>query len=203
MNVTEALLSTWFGHWSDDEPMPDGGPPQYRIWWMKSDETDAMLRAKFADANAAAKRGELDHWCDTPGGTLALVLLLDQISRNIHRNTADMFAGDAAARTVVHRAIRLGLDQQMAPIHRYFLYMPLMHSEGLADHELATERFETLAAETSSLERSSCYRGAADYEQKHRAIVERFGRYPHRNTLLGRESTPEEEAFLTEAGSSF
>ncbi len=203
MIVSERVLGIWFGSWSDDEPIPEGGPPQYALWWRKNDQTDDRLREELGKANAAARRGELDHWTETAEGTIALVILLDQISRNIHRGTAEMFSADAQARRIVHRALDTGVDRAMPLIHRYFLYMPLMHSEDLADHALGTERFTDLAEAAKNTARAGNYAGASTYMDKHRAIIERFGRYPHRNALLGRETTTEEEAFLTQPGSSF
>lgn len=139
----------------------------------------------------------------TPRGTLALVIVLDQLSRNLGRGSAAMFTSDARARALVRSSLARGDEAHLAPIERYFLYMPLMHSEDLADHELALDRFGALQAETAHTARASVYAGALDYERRHRDIVARFGRYPHRNALLGRASTAEEQVFLTEPGSSF
>jgi uncharacterized protein (DUF924 family) len=149
--------------------------------------------------------GELDAWQETPRGALALLILLDQLTRNLHRRTPEMFSADERALAVVRRALAAGHEQHLALIERYFLYMPLMHSEDLADHDLAVDRFTALIedARRRGSQRVSVYEGGLDYERRHRDIVARFGRYPHRNAILGRESTPEEVTFLEQPGSSF
>ena len=200
--IAAALLQTWFGDWNDHTPTPDPCP-QLQLWWKKDPAVDAMLRDRFGEANAAARRGDLNHWTESPRGTLALVILLDQVSRNIHRDTADMFTADKRARAVAYAAIAHGDDMQLVPIERYFLYMPLMHSEDPADHEESLHRFGQLVEATRGLARADNYENALKYARMHADIIARFGRYPHRNALLGRESTPEERAFLQQPGSSF
>ena len=131
------------------------------------------------------------------------MLLLDQIPRNIFRHTGHMFATDGLAQQASLALLDGPLWTQLPPIHRYFVLMPLMHSEQLAHHDRAVEGFEGLVAATEGKARSEAYRQGLLYEHKHRDIVARFGRYPHRNELLGRPSTEEERAFLTQPGSSF
>lgn len=202
--IAHELLEVWFSDWTDTEPLPDGSA-HMRLWWSKDPATDAALRERFAHAAELALAGELDHWRTDPRDVVALVLLLDQIPRNIHRDTRAAFGSDARAREVCKGAIAAGLDEQADPIHRYFLYMPLMHSEEAADHDLAVERFSRLIdhAEATGCKRVEVYEQALHYEQMHRSIIDRFGRYPHRNRILGRESTPEERDFLKKPGSSF
>jgi len=202
MDVAQSLIARWFGAWSDHEPLA-AGDPSMKLWWSKDEAVDAQLREAFEASHLAAARGELDEWADEAEGAVARVLLFDQVPRNIYRGTAHAFATDALARQA-SKALHDGpLWEQLPPIHRYFALMPLMHSEALADHDLALERFSALQQATADAPRAGVFAGAVDYEHRHRRIIERFGRYPHRNAALGRDSTPEEIAFLTEPGSSF
>ena len=203
--LVNEVLDLWFGDWTDDEPVPEGGAPQMTLWWGKDAQVDAMLRDRFGDHAAMALAGAYDHWCEDPVSVVALVLLLDQIPRNIHRGSAAAFASDAKARAVCKGAIAAGLDHRTPFAYRYFLYMPLMHSESLTDHELAMRKFSQLVTEAAHYDshRVDHYRSALEYERRHKAIIERFGRYPHRNAVLGRTSTPEELAFLEQPGSAF
>ncbi len=161
-------------------------------WFRADPEFDAQVRERFGDLHRSAAAGELFSWRNTPVGLLAEVIVLDQFSRNIHRGTAAAFASDPLALAVAQQAVSLSADLELEPAQRNFLYMPWMHSESLLIHDIALELFERNADEST-----------LDYERRHRAIIERFGRYPHRNAILGRESTPAELAFLSEPGSSF
>ena len=127
----------------------------------------------------------------TPRGTLALIILLDQFSRNLHRGSPEAFAADAKARQIARAAVAQGLDLQFGPVERLFLYLPFGHSEDLADQDESVRLFETLDEEQS------------DWARRHRDVIVRFGRFPHRNAVLGRTSTPEEEAYLAEPGAGF
>jgi len=174
-------------------------------WWKAPPEIDAEIREQFGPW-LDELRGSAGHaWTETPRGSLARVILLDQVSRVVHRGTGRAWENDAAARAVVRAVLDAGWDSQLQLIERQFLLMPLMHSEDRADHELAERQFTRLAEDAAAAGsvRADSYAGTTDYERKHRAIVDRFGRYPHRNALLGRQSTPEEEVFLKEPGSSF
>ncbi|MEZ4236422.1 MAG: DUF924 family protein [Myxococcota bacterium] len=204
-DTAKELLETWFGDWDERVPLPEGGPPQYDLWWKQSAEQDERLRQRFGEAHRAALAGACEAWGETPRGNLALVLLLDQVTRNLYRRQPEMFAADPAARARVRLALDRGDEGRLALIERYFLYMPLMHSEALPDHERATDRFQALLADARAAgsARIGVYEGGVEFEARHRAIVARFGRYPHRNAILGRASTPEERAFLEEPGSSF
>lgn len=204
-NLAETLLHRWFGNWTEDRPLPEGGGPQMKLWWGKNPEVDAELTRRFGAAAVAAREGAHLDWLDNPDTAVALVLLLDQIPRNVFRDTPDAFASDARARWVTKGLIARRTDRSMSLVHRYFAYMPLMHSEDRVDHVLAVDRFESLLADAKAAgsERADAYANALDYEHKHKAIVDRFGRYPHRNAILGRESTDEERAFLEKPGSSF
>jgi uncharacterized protein (DUF924 family) len=161
-------------------------------WWVKDPEFDAHICRRFSDVHGAASCGELSVWRTHPGGRLAEIIVLDQFSRNIYRDEAGAFAFDGMALILAQEAVRAGVDRELAEAQRPFLYMPYMHSESAAIHEDALVLFNTLENESN-----------LRFELRHKAIIDRFGRYPHRNLVLGRESTPEEDKFLAEPGSSF
>lgn len=161
-------------------------------WWAKDATFDAQIAARFGALHQQAVQGKLAAWRATAQGRLAEIIVLDQFSRNLYRNDARAFAADALAVRYAQEAVEEGADQQLSADQRYFLYMPLMHSESQAVHEQAMELFEKLGQAD-----------ALDYEKKHKAIIDRFGRYPHRNAVLQRKSTAEEIAFLKEPNSSF
>lgn len=162
-------------------------------WWKKDSEIDQHIRIRFRDTWEAARRAECAKWRDEPLGRLAEIIVLDQFSRNLFRDKPQAFAQDGMALVLSQEAIRNGIanekftDEQLA-----FVYMPFMHSESRMIHEQAVKLFE-MFKEKSHL----------DYELKHKAIIDRFGRYPHRNAVLGRDSTPDEKAFLQQPDSSF
>jgi uncharacterized protein (DUF924 family) len=162
------------------------------MWWKKDDGFDAMLVERFSELHARAGRCELYEWRRQAEGRLAEIIVLDQFSRNMFRDSALAFANDSLALALSQEAIACGADQALTAVQRSFLYMPFMHSESLQIHEVAVELY-----------RKNGIAGNLDFEFRHKAIIERFGRYPHRNKVLGRQSTAEEMAFLTEAGSSF
>jgi uncharacterized protein (DUF924 family) len=176
----DAILSFWF---QEIEP---------RMWWVKSAEFDRLIESRFGDVHRAAGRCELFAWRATPEGRLAEVIVLDQFSRNIHRDTPLAFACDPLALALSQEAVAAGADLRIEESRRVFLYMPWMHSESAVVHAAALELFTRPGAEDN-----------LGYERRHKAIIDRFGRYPHRNAILGRESTPEEIAFLATPGSAF
>jgi len=165
-------------------------------WFGKVPEFDALCRERFAFTVQAALDGALDPWAATPDGTLALVIVLDQLPRNIHRGSYLAFAGDAHARRVARGAVAGGVDAHLTPVERVFLYLPFEHSEDLADQDLSVRLFAALPAEPQ-------FSKASAAAERHRAVIRRFGRFPHRNAALGRISTPAEEAHLAEPGSGF
>ncbi|MAQ14921.1 MAG: hypothetical protein CMN30_09010 [Sandaracinus sp.] len=189
----DELLDFWLGP-LDAEGFSDAAHQQR--WFQKSDDFDRELEERFGALHRAAAAGELDEWRKTPRGRLALIVLLDQLSRNLHRDTPGMFAQDPEALALAKEALALGDEATLAPQERYFLYMPFMHSEDPSDQEKCVALFEAAQAR---------YPGNFDpkWAVAHRDIVVRFGRFPHRNAILGRESTAEERAFLEEPGSSF
>jgi len=178
-NFTE-VLKFWF---------EDHGPA---AWFSKNDEFDALIRENFMALYQAAIAGEFWQWRHTPRGRLAEVLVLDQFSRNLFRDDARAFAQDALALILVQEAIAGGFDRQLTAQQRTVLYLPFMHSESLVIHQQALLIYEELGQPDN-----------LDYEKRYYEIIAKFGRYPHRNKVLGRVSTPEEIAFLATPGSSF
>ena len=194
-----SIKQFWFGD-SDDDRLT--GQRQAALWWSKNDALDHQVRQRFETALEAAGRGALDAWADTPDGLLALVLLTDQFPRNMYRGHARAFAFDALARCWCRLALARHSDQALRPIERVFLYLPLEHSERLADQERAVQLFRALGDGVPA-ERQDIYRGYLDYALRHHEVIARFGRFPHRNAVLGRSSTPQELEFLAGPRSSF
>lgn len=161
-------------------------------WFVKDRDLDAMIEARFSLLVEQARAGELFSWRVTPQGRLAEIILIDQFSRNIFRDKPESFSADPVALVLAQEAIGAGADQRLDVQERAFLYMPFMHSESQAIHQQAVVLFDQPGLEYN-----------LEFEYKHKAIVDRFGRYPHRNEILGRKSTEEEIAFLKEPGSSF
>ena len=181
------VLDFWFG------PLPHA---MRDLWFRKDPAFDEQIRDRFGHDVAAALGGAYGDWCTTPHGALARVVLLDQFTRNIHRDTRKAFAGDEAALAAADEAVKRGFDRRLDGFERAFLYMPFEHSEDRAMQERSLALFRALADDTGNT-------GALDWAEKHAAVIRRFGRYPHRNAILGRVSTQEEVAFLAEPGSRF
>jgi uncharacterized protein (DUF924 family) len=161
-------------------------------WWKKDDKFDQMMVERFSDLHSRAVRCDLFEWREKPKGRLAEIIVLDQFSRNMFRGSPLAFANDQMALTLAQEAVSLGIDMQLDPLERGFIYLPFMHSESLKIHEVAEKLYSHHEVQSS-----------LEWEVKHKAIIERFGRYPHRNETLGRESTAEELDFLTQPNSSF
>jgi uncharacterized protein (DUF924 family) len=167
-----------------------------KAWFAKDPAFDEQIRGRFLGLFERALRGELDAWLQAPASCLALAILLDQFPRNMFRGTAKAFAGDPRARAAARSILDNGWDKTMTADERMFAYLPFEHSESLADQERCLALMREIAAspETADLPK---------WAEAHLAIIRRFGRFPHRNAALGRESTPEEVAFLKEPGSTF
>lgn len=183
------VLDFWFG------PLETRGKGR-REWFVKDAAFDATIRARFGDLHGRAARGDLEAWRAAPAPTLALVIVLDQFSRNLHRGDARAFAQDEYARACAVQALLRKDDLGFLPVERQFLYLPFEHSEDLLDQEKSVDLFRSLEAFEET-------RGLTEWAEKHRVIVARFGRFPHRNAALGRDSTPEEVEFLAQPGSGF
>ncbi len=164
-----------------------------KAWWNKDEGFDQALRERFGKLHQAAIQCELWRWREQPLGRLAEIIVLDQFSRNMYRGRPESFQADALALALAQEGVRRGDDQTFErPEQKSFFYMPYMHSESLAIHEQAVLLFSSAGLEFN-----------LDFEIKHKKIIDRFGRYPHRNQILGRSSTPEEMEFLKTPGSSF
>lgn len=195
------VLSFWFGELREGE-LPD--KEKQMTWWMKSEEFDDLVRRRFEKYVLLAEKGELFHWLETPLGTVAFIVVVDQFPRNIYRNTPKAFSRDPLALRACLEGIEKGFDRDLHPTHRVFFYLPLMHSEDREIQSLSVRKYSALENEyTPHPEIRETLACSTDFAGRHFDIIKRFGRYPHRNAALGRESTPEETEFLKEPGSSF
>jgi uncharacterized protein (DUF924 family) len=177
----ESVLVFWFKELEEKQ------------WFIKDESLDRHITERFSDFHAAASAGELYHWRKNAHGRLAEIIVLDQFSRNMFRDLPKSFATDAMALVLAQEAVSLGMDKKLVtPQEQAFLYMPYMHSESEAIHDIAMKLFDQPGLEHNY-----------EFELKHKKIIDRFGRYPHRNDILGRTSTTEEIAFLKEPGSGF
>ncbi|MGH7794819.1 MAG: DUF924 family protein [Candidatus Binatia bacterium] len=195
----DTILDFWFGATANDAVV---AKQQAALWWSKNKDTDDDIRRRFQDCLRAAAHGELENWLATARGRLASIILLDQFPRNIYRDTAEAFSYDGKALALSLEGLDLGMDRQLRPIERVFFYLPLEHSESLAHQERSVECFSDLVASVAA-EQESIFEEYLNFAVRHRDIIARFGRFPHRNEILRRGSTPEESTFLAEPGSAF
>jgi len=187
----DAVLAFWFG-----EPGSPGHGQSRPSWFRKDRAFDAEIAQHFLALHASAALGEREHWRGSPGTLLALLIVLDQFSRNLYRDDARAFSQDGAALAAAQEMIARGWDRERLPVERQFIYLPFEHAEDLAMQDRSMDLFSALEAYPET-------KGLTEWAEKHRVIIRRFGRFPHRNAALGRESTPEEVAFLKEPGSGF
>ncbi|MBP0597611.1 DUF924 domain-containing protein [Herbaspirillum sp. LeCh32-8] len=201
----DEILDFWFGADWESASAPDVAQRQQPLWWSKNPEIDAQCRTRFEPLLKEAAANRLADWADSARSMLALILLLDQFPRNIHRGTPQSFDFDELARQHTHLALAMGMDQELPAIARVFVYLPLEHSEDIDDQEYSLQLFRVLAKEARDAgdAHRKHFDGFADYAKKHHAVIERFGRFPHRNKILGRASSAEETEFLLQPGSSF
>jgi uncharacterized protein (DUF924 family) len=191
MTTPDDVLDFWFDRKDADAPL------QHRkAWFEKNAAFDEQIRSRFASAVETALAEGYADWTETAEGALALLILLDQFPRNLFRGEAKAFAGDTRARIVARQAVDRGFDIAVQPMMRMFFYLPFEHSEHLPDQELAHLLFSALDKELPGLD-------LAGWADKHRVVIARFGRFPHRNAALGRDSSPDEIDFLKQPGSSF
>lgn len=195
----QPLLEWWFG---SAETPNDIAADRGKLWFGKRDSQDLEARERFGDWVEQALAGGLTDWAQRPEGWLALVLLLDQLPRMIFRDTAKSFSGDLRAQALVAQGIAADFDRQLRPIQRVFIYLVFEHCENLAVQNEAVSRFIALVAEQPEGDRA-VFADNLDYAERHQKVIARFGRFPHRNAVLGRASTAEEVEFLSEPGSRF
>ena len=187
-----AVLDFWFGRPGE----PDHLRPREQ-WFRKDPAFDAQIAQRFGPLLAEALRGGLAHWAAPPRSALAQIVVLDQFTRNAHRGSATMFAGDALALAAARALVDSGAERTLPGVMRQFAYLPFEHAEDRAEQQRAMALFTQLEADEPALA------GLLEWARKHQEIIERFGRFPHRNALLGRASTPEEAEFLKQPGSAF
>ena len=195
----ESVLAFWFG---SPGPSVEVAGRQRTLWFGKSPANDRVVTEHFVATLAAATAGELDHWAHTPRGRLALVIVLDQFPHHIFRDRPQAFATDPQALAQCLAALAADDDRHLTPIERVFLYLPLEHAESLAMQERAVSLYAQLAHGVAADEQA-LFNGFLDYARRHCDVVARFGRFPHRNEILGRASTPDEREFLKQPGSRF
>ncbi|MCW8087295.1 DUF924 family protein [Sabulicella glaciei] len=189
--MKDDILGFWFS---------DGPDGYRRAWFMRDDSFDAEIRERFGTLVRPAREGRMDDWADTPEGALALLLVLDQFPRNLHRGTPDAFASDAHAREVARASVlERQHDLRLTPTQRVFFYLPFEHGEAMADQNLSVALFEGLRDHPAH----AASGGTIDYAWRHWEVIRRFGRFPHRNATLGRESTEAERAYLAQPGAGF
>ena len=197
--IAEDILEYWFGGSVRD---PSKVPGRMGFWFGDDPARDADMRERWGELVSAASEGKLDFWTRTPRGRLAVLILLDQMRRNIYRGTAEAFRRDGRARYLMRDGVSRMMDMKLTPIERVFFYMPLQHAESLDDQEMAVDRFMQLEREVAADHRET-FAGFRKYAQLHRDIIARFGRFPHRNAILGRRDTSEEAAWLAGGGERF
>ena len=195
----QQVLDFWFGGDGSDGEIASR---QSKLWWGKSPQTDETIRQQFEADLQALVSGHHPSWLETPRGCLAAIIVLDQFSRNMYRDSAQSFAQDGLALTLCRDGVDKGVDTQLRPIERVFFYMPLEHAESMEMQNRSVAAFEQLRDEVPD-EDKKLFSGFVDFAERHRVIIERFDRYPHRNKILGRESTAEEIEFLKQPGSGF
>jgi uncharacterized protein (DUF924 family) len=197
MDEAHDVLQFWFGT-LDEKGCADDAT--IKRWWTKSAAFDAEIRNQFEGLRESIVAGSHEHWLNEPLSLVAYIVVVDQFCRNVGRGTPVMYEGDERALAATHRAIEAGWITDLGVDHAIAVLMPLMHSEAVADQKLGIAQFEDLARRNPEIDRLP---QSVDYMVKHHDIVAQFGRFPHRNEILGRESTPEELAFLQQPGSSF
>lgn len=199
LETHDVIHQFWFGSETSDALVAQ---QKSSLWWSKKSENDQEIQRRFGECIELAARGGLDDWATSPRSLLALILLTDQFPRCIYRNTPKAFEFDALALAWCLNGIRQGMDKTLRPIERIFFYLPLEHAESAEHQEQSVQLFTKLFQEVPASQ-VDLFRGYLTFALRHRSIIARFGRFPHRNAVLGRPSTPEEITFLKEPGSGF
>ena len=199
MENIDSILRYWFGAKAEDATVIR---EKSELWWKKDPAVDAEIRRRFESTLKAETRGELESWSESARGQLARILLCDQFTRNMYRNTPRAFAYDARAYRLARQVLDAGMDRMLRPVERVFIYLPFEHSEAREDQATSVRLFTALCQQAPDSAKAA-YQNYLDYALKHRDIIERFGRFPHRNSILRRKSTPVEHELLKGPGSSF
>lgn len=204
MNLTpdttpDAVLRFWFGDSDDEARQLAFGLPR---WFNGGDALDLAIAEQFEYTVRAAHRGDLDAWAETPPGRLALIVLIDQFSRNIYRGKAGAFVADDRGQKLALDGLRLGHDRRLTRAQRVFFYLPLEHAENLSLQHMSVALFASLVDEAPASLRGK-YASFHDYAERHRRVIQKFGRFPHRNAALNRDSTPEEAEYLARPAAGF
>ena len=195
----ETILDFWFG---TEFGSAEGYEARSGLWFAQSDAFDREIADRFGELPERARQGELDSWIEAERSALALILILDQFPRNLHRGSARAFAYDSTALGFALQAIDRGFDERLHPVQAAFLYLPLEHAEDLTLQERCVELLAQLAARTPA-ELQPGLRKSVAYAERHRDVIARFGRFPHRNAVLERSPSPEERAYLEAGGETF
>jgi len=196
----EVVLSFWIG---DALLGAEAAQKQHKLWFQKSVQTDEQIAARFLPTLTALANGEAYDWAERgPRARLAAIIVLDQFSRNIFRGDKLAFAHDRMALGLTKEGLMIGADKPLHTIEKIFFYLPLEHSERMADQDLCVDLYAKLTASCEP-ECKEMMESTLDFAKRHRVIIKQFGRFPHRNEILGRPSTPEEAAFLKQPGSGF
>lgn len=206
----ETILDFWFGSASNSgsktktagKSAQQIAQQQSKLWWSKDENIDRDIRHRFEPTLKALLTGHYNSWFETPQGRLAAIIVLDQFSRNMYRDNAQAFSQDSLALYWTLQGIRQGEDKKLTPLQRVFFYLPLEHCEQINMQNLAIEKFEQLAADTPE-SFAELAKGFVSYAHQHREVIARFGRFPHRNALLNRNSSEEELAYLAQPGAGF
>lgn len=199
MYTPQEVLDFWFGDIGDDGNVTED---RSWLWWKKDPQTDAKIRAQYEDLVQAVAAGGYEEWLDTAAGRLARIIVVDQFPRNIYRDTPQAFAYDALARQMALDGVGAGHDEELPLVQRVFFYLPLEHAEDRALQAESVRLFTVLRDQAPAHLRET-FDNYLDFAERHQVIVDRFRHFPHRNEILGRKATAEEEAFLKEPGSSF
>lgn len=195
----ESVLEFWFGEWHNNVPED----AQQKNWFTGGATFDLAIKKKFTTTLLASSKGELDAWELTPRGRLAFVIVLDQFPRNIFRGTANAFLYDEKALSLARDGVEFGHDKPLRAIEKMFLYMPYQHSESLKIQKEGLALYEAILNHTKSDEEYAICKQAFEFAKQHHQLIERFGRFPHRNAILGRQSTAQEESYLAHGGQRF
>lgn len=198
-NIPESILKFWFG---DAKRSNEASDQKIKLWWSKDKQVDQEITVRFAETCNSVATGGFDEWNQTARGFLASILCTDQFPRNMYRNTPQAFAYDPIALSFAKKCIAQNFDQQLSLIERTFAYMPFEHSEQLEDQERAVRLYQAIV-DTAPSDEINLFKNYLNFAEQHLNIIQLFNRFPHRNRILGRESTKQELEFLKQKGSSF